>query len=215
MQNLVSRFHVLLLSVTIAITAVAVLRIPEGFAYPAHWTGSTADWLWPRDVALAVGPMVQLVLLAVFFAMGRAFSRSQFAKSQHILDPALTLVLALVAACQMGLLLTGVGSDLDLIRLIAFAFGAGLLPLGLVLFEAERHTYAGLRMPWPIVSDTAWNIVHRATGIACALAGAGVLILAWLDAGIGPLVLAFAGALLLPTLVAAIATLATRTIAAS
>ena len=210
MQNLVSRFHVLLFSVTLAITAVALLRVPADFVYPAHWTGSAVDWSWPRNVALLVGPAIQLLLMGGFFIIGRLLTRNHYAKSQHILDPALSAVMALVAACQMALLLTGVGSDIDLIRIIGFGFGTALLPLALVIFEAERHTYAGLRAPWPIASDRAWRWVHRLTGLAFGLGGIGILALAWLDSGAGPLVFAFATAISLPVAIGGLATLALR-----
>lgn len=210
MQSLVTRFHLLLFAVTLAATGVAVLRVPADFLYAAHWEGSTADWLWPRDTALAVGPLLALALLLMFFVMGRLFSKNQFAKSQHIFDPALTVLLAVIAATQLGLLLAGFGSDLDVIRITGFGFGALLLLLGVVLFEAERHTYAGMRMPWPIASDTSWTLVHRATGAATFLAGAGLLALSCFDADIGPLVIGFALAVLVPVLIAGSTTLLSR-----
>ena len=210
MQLLITRFHLLLLTVTIAITGVAYFRVPADFAYPAHWSGSTADWLWPRDLAIPVAPLLQLILLLVFFLLGRALTKNQFAKSQHILDPALTLLMVIVAACQLGLLLTGAGSDLDFIRLTGFGLGVALVILGIVLFEAERHTYAGLRMPWPIRSDRAWTWVHRMAGLAFGIAGIVLLALAWFDPGIGVLVGAFALATTLPAILAWLTTLAAR-----
>lgn len=210
MQILITRFHLLLLTVTIAITGVAFFRIPADFAYAAHWSGSTVDWLWPRDAALVVSPIVQVALLIAFFFLGRALSKNQYAKSQHILDPSLTLLMIVVGATQLGLLLTGIGSDLDFVRVTGFALGVALLLLGVVLFEAERHTYAGLRMPWPVVTDHAWRIVHRLAGLAFGLAGLGLLALAWQDAGLGLLVLAFVAAVVVPAGVAGLATLVTR-----
>jgi uncharacterized membrane protein len=210
MQILITRFHLLALIVTTAITGVAFLRVPSDFAYPAHWSGSTADWLWPRDTALLAAPVLQVLLLLAFWFLGRAFTKNQFAKSQHILDPAITLIMLVISACQLGLLLTGVGSDLDFVRLTGFALGLVLLVLGIVLFEAERHTYAGLRMPWPIGSDRAWTMVHRVTGSAFGLAGLVLLALAWLDAGMGVLVQAFAVALFGPAMLAGLVTLASR-----
>jgi uncharacterized membrane protein len=207
MQTLVTRFHLLLLTVTLAITGVGFFRIPADVAFPAHWAGSAPDWIWPRN-ALTVAPLVQLALIVVFFLAGRLFTKNHFAKTQHILDPALTLALSIIAATQFGLLLTGIGSDLDFIRFTAFALGATLIVLGIVLFEAERHTYAGLRMPWPIRSDHAWRLVHRLAGFAFVLMGTGLLVLAWLDAGAGMMVCAFAAALVLPPLLAGLTTLA-------
>ncbi|MDB5623089.1 MAG: SdpI family protein, partial [Devosia sp.] len=155
-------------------------------------------------------PALEAILLAAFFALGRSLTQNHFSKTQHILDPALTLLLAVVTASQFGLLLSGIGSDLDYIRLTGFALGAVLLVLGIVLFEAERHTYAGLRMPWPIASDRAWRRVHRLAGLAAGLAGAILLWLAWQDAGAGALVTSFALALLFVPATASLATLAMR-----
>ncbi|ODT70736.1 MAG: hypothetical protein ABS75_11430 [Pelagibacterium sp. SCN 63-23] len=192
MPSLVTRFHLLVFGVTIAIAGVALIHVPEGYAFPAHWRGNGADWLWPRDIALAVAPLVQAALIAVFFLLGRALTKSHFAKVQHILDPALTLVLIIAAACQLGLLMIGIGSDFDLFRITGFALAALLLVLSVVIFEAERNSYGGLRMPWPIPSDLAWRIVHRLTGMACGLAAILLAWLAWSDQGPGPTVLAIA-----------------------
>ena len=210
MQILVTRFHLLLLAVTLAITGVGFFRIPPAYAFPAHWVGGTPDWLWPRDIALIVAPLVQLLLIVAFFVLGRALTKNHYAKSQHILDPVLTLPMVVVAATQLGLLLTGIGSDLDFVRLTAYGLAAALLVLAIVLFEAERHTYAGLRMPWPIRSDRAWKVVHRACGLAFGIAALAVAALAWFDAGTGRLVIAFAAALLGPAAIAGLATILTR-----
>jgi uncharacterized membrane protein len=210
MQRLVTRFHLLLLAVTIAITGVGFLRVPADFAYPAHWSGSYADWLWPRDLALPVAPLVEVLILAAFFLLGRLLSKNHFAKVQHILDPALTLLLLVVTAVQLGLLVIGIGSDIDLVRLTGAGLGIVLLILGIVFFEAERHTYAGLRMPWPIASDRAWTLVHRIAGLACGLAGAVLLALSWFDPGLGVLITAYAAALILLPAIAAAATILCR-----
>ena len=208
--SLVTSFHLLLLAVTLAITGVGLLRIPADYAFPAHWSGSTADWLWPRDLGLAVGPVLQVVLIALFFVLGQLLTKNHFAKTQHIFDPALSLLLAVIAATQLGLLFNGIGSDLDIVRIASLGLGAALTLLGVILFEAERHTYAGLRMPWPIASDRAWRLVHRCCGIAFGLAGLGLVALAWRDAGIGIMVAAFALALLIPPMFAGLVSFATR-----
>lgn len=206
MQILITRFHLLLLAVTLAITGVALFRISQDYVYSAHWSGSVPDWLWPRDLVLPVAPLLQLLLIAGFFTLGRLLTKNQYAKSQHILQPGLTALMGVVTATQLGLLLAGIGSDLNFLRVTAFALGAALLLLGVVLYEAERHTYAGLRMPWPVRSDLAWRIVHRATGMSYGLAGICLLVLAWFGAGMGILILSFAAALVAPAVVAGLVT---------
>lgn len=210
MHSLVTRFHLLLFGVTLAIAGVVLIHVPPTYAFPVHWQGSAADWLWPRDIALAVAPFVQLVLIGLFFLLSRALTANHLAKTRHILDPALTLVLAVAAACQLGLLLIGIGSDFDMFRITGFGLAALLLVLAVVIFEAERHSYGGLRMPWPIKSDRAWLLVHRASGIFCAIAALALAWLAWADPGPGPLVVAMAASLLGAPILAALVTLAAR-----
>lgn len=208
--SLVTRFHLLIFSVTLSITVVGLFRIPEGFAFPAHWQGSGADWVWPRDLGLSVAPAIQALLLLAFFVLGRLLTSNHMAKVRHILDPALSLLLAVPAVCQLGLLFIGIGSDLDLFRGTAIALAATLALLGIVLFHAERHSYAGLRMPWPVRSDRAWLLVHRLSGLACGLAAIVIGVLAWFDAGPGILAVAFALSLLTLPLFAGLVSLAVR-----
>lgn len=210
MPSLVTRFHLLLFGVTLAIAGVALIHIPPGFAFPAHWQGSAPDWLWPRDVALAVPPLLQLTLMAVFFFLGLALTSGHLARTRHILEPALTLLLSVAAACQLGLLLIGIGSDFDMFRIAGAGLALVLLVVGVVVFEAERHSYGGLRMPWPIPSDRAWLWVHRISGSAAVAASVGLGWLAWTDPGPGVLVLAMTGVLAGLPLLAGVATLATR-----
>ena len=207
MQNLVNRFHLFIFGVTLAVGGVAIIHVPENYAFPAHWQGSVADWLWPRDIALAIAPLVQLLLIGVFFMIGRRLTKNHFGKVQHILDPALTLALFVAAACQLGLLMLGIGSDFDLFRVTGFGLAAILAVLAVVIFEAERHSYGGLRMPWPIPSDRAWRIVHRVTGVASGIAAAVLAWLAWSDAGPGILVVAMALSLFAVPMVGGLTTL--------
>ncbi len=212
MPSLVTRFHLLLFGVTLAIAGVTIMHVPEGFAFPAHWQGSSADWMWPRDLALAVAPLIELVLMAAFLLLGRALTKNHLAKTRHILDPALTLLLAVATSCQLGLLLIGIGSDFDLFRITAGGLAATLMVAAVVIFEAERHSYAGLRMPWPIHSDRAWVFVHRASGLAAGVAAVTLAWLAWIDPGPGVLCLAMAASLIALPFFAATVTLLVRTL---
>lgn len=200
---IVTRFHFLIFLVTLSITVVAILRIPPTFLFQAHWHASNADWLWPRDIALSVAPAIQATVLLAFWLLGRALTKNHLAKTRHILDPGLTLLLAVPAVYQLGLLFLGIGSDLDLIRGEGFLLGATLALLGLVLFHAERHSYGGLRLPWTIRSDRAWALAHKTTGVMTAIAGLALIYVAWTDPGAGVLAVSFAAALFgLPVLAA-------------
>ncbi|QQR40891.1 SdpI family protein [Devosia rhizoryzae] len=210
MPSLVTRFHLLIFGVTIAMVGVIVAHVPASFAFPAHWRGSTADILWPRDRAIAAAPLLQIAMMAAFFLLGRALTKNHFAKTQHILDPVLTVTLATAAACQLSLVFLAIGSDLDFFRLTAFGLAAILAIFAVVIFEAERHSYAGLRMPWRIGSDRAWVLVHRLTGIISGAAAVTLAWLAWADPGPAVLVASMTASLLAIPVVAALTSLLSR-----
>ncbi|MEO5806669.1 hypothetical protein [Devosia sp.] len=211
MFNLITRFHLLLLTVLTAMTIVAFVRVPVGFAYPAHWgPHSEADWLWPRDVALLGAPVVAVGFTLAFAILGLLLGKSRLLQSRHVYEPILTVILTVIASVQMGLLLTGVGSDLDLVRMTGYGLGALLVVTGIVFAEAERHSYAGLRLPWPVEGDRAWRAVHLSTGIACGLAGAGLAFAAWLNVDLSIAIASLATALITPMLVAGVATLTAK-----
>ncbi|WDR03042.1 SdpI family protein [Devosia algicola] len=207
MSNLISRFHLLLLAVLLAITGVILMRVPDDFSYAAHWGAhSQPDWLWPRNLALSGAPIAAFLIMLVFIGLGLGLTKNRLLLTRHILDPALTVLLTVIDAVQMGFLLIGIGSDLDLIKLTAYGLGALLVVVGVVMAEAERNSYAGLRLPWPIRGDRTWRIVHRTTGIAFGMAGAGLLAAAWLNADLSLLLLALILAVTCPVAVAALAT---------
>jgi uncharacterized membrane protein len=212
MQSLVTRLHLLVFGVTTVMAGVVIAHVPANFAFPAHWRGSAADILWPRDVAIAVAPVVQAALLVAFYGLGRLLTKNHFAKTQHIFDPLLTVALCTAAACQLALVFLAIGSDLDLFRVTAFGLAATLLVFAAVIFDAERHTYAGLRMPWPIRSERTWRIVHVLTAAASVATALLLAWFSWTDAGPAVLVGVMAGTLLVLPLTAGLATLALRSL---
>ena len=206
--NLVTRFHIAMLAAITGVTATAIYKIPADDGLVMHWDAhGQPDWLWPRDLAFAVVPTLAVILVAAFAIGGMLTPKGRLEMARHILEPALTWVLGLGLAIQVGLLALGMGSDFDIIRIVAFAAAAGLLLLGILLREAERHTYAGLRLPWGMRDDGVWRRTHQIAGWTY-IAGAIVLAaLAWLQPFPAVLVITMPLILVIPVTVARLASL--------
>ena len=210
--NLVNRFHRFLLFVTLGIAALGIYKVPAEQGLIMHWTAQgQADWVWPPIVGYSILPVFAAILLLVAAAGSALAPKSRLEMVRHILDPALTAILALGVCLQFGLLLIGIGSDFDIIRMVAFALAALLVLLGILLREAERHTYAGLRLPWAMTDDRVWRRTHRLAGWSYVIAGTVLAALAWLQPYPGTLIVAMPLVLALPVLLARMTVIGTRT----
>jgi uncharacterized membrane protein len=200
--NLVTRLHLLFAGAQAPFVAIAVVKVPAGTELALHWNEQGAtDWAWAAPWAFFIMPVAAAILLAVAALFSARADGFRLETVRHLLDPGLSALLLILLALEIGLLLVGLGSDIDLIRIVVPVVGAGLVLLGILLREAERHTYAGLRLPWAIEGDGAWRLAHLAAGWTAIATGLLIILLAWLMPFPGVLIGALPLALGLPLLV--------------
>jgi uncharacterized membrane protein len=198
-EQIVGRFHLAMLGFLAAITATAVYKIPEASGLPVHWGfDGRPDQIWPRDEALMVFPIIAICLTALFAAIGQFAPVERVEPGRHISAAMLTGLLGLLCALQFSLILIGVGSDIDLIRIIAFALALFWMGTGVALTQAKPIDFTGLRLPWTIKHPANWTASHWLAGGLMVVCGLGLIAVAWLQPGPVDLLIAIAAALLLP-----------------
>jgi uncharacterized membrane protein len=202
---LVNRFHLLLLGLLAAITAVAYVKIPAATGLPVHWGfDGRPDRIWPRDAAIAIFPVVAVLLVGLFAAIGRLAPPEQVEPGRPVAEAMLAGLLGLFCALQFALILIGVGSDIDMVRIIAFGVAALLVLLGLALPRSGPNPHAGIRLPWTLRDPGNWRASHRLAGVLLVLGGLWLALVAWLWPDPVSLLSAMAVAIVAPLAVAAI-----------
>lgn len=164
-------------------TVTGYFNIPAGTQLPVHWSvDGAADAFWPRDRALLMAPAGATVVLALMvfadrFAPGRQAGR-------HVAAAASTGIIALFAMIQNVIVLSGLGIDVPMVRVIAFAMGLLSIVIGNVMPKSQPNGIAGPRLPWTLANPANWAATHRFTGRLMLVSG-GILMLAalMLDAG--------------------------------
>lgn len=180
-KPLVTRFHLALIGLLAAITAVAFVKIKADVGLPVHWgLDGTPDRIWPRNQALLVLPAIGVLLTGLFAAIGQFAAAEQVEASRHIAEAMLSALLGLLCLLQFALILIGVGSDIDMVRIVTFGLAALLVVLGAVLPGSEPNAYAGLRLPWTMKDPRNWAATHRLSGALFIIAGVGLAAVAWL-----------------------------------
>ncbi len=168
-----------------AATCAGYLMIPTDTELPVHWgVDGDADLFWPRDRALLLAPIGATVVLALMALAGRFAPARQ--AGRHVAAATSTGMLALFTAIQTVIVLIGLGIDVSMVRVIAFAMGLLSIIIGNVMPKSQPNGFAGLRLPWTLADPSNWVATHRLTGRLMLISGT-VLMLAALMLNAGPL----------------------------
>lgn len=157
--------HIAMMAIIAAITLAGYLIIPAHISLPVHWNiFGQPDAFASRNYAL---PMIPAIILGIIVLIAVAL---KYAPTRHtengkyVIRAALTAILLLCGAIQVGLVLIGYGVNIDMIRVLVFAIAGLLLILGNALPKSRPNAMAGLRLPWTLNDPAVWQAAHRIAG---------------------------------------------------
>lgn len=153
---------------------------------PVHWgLDGQPDRFGGRAEALLVLPALMLGLSAVFAILPSIDPRGRnLQRSAVVWQTAWTgsLILLLLLQAMMVAIATGWLPSQGFPAaptLTLAAVGAFHVLIGNVLGKARPNWFVGLRTPWTLSSDRAWDKTHRLTGRLMVVAGLIALISVW------------------------------------
>lgn len=163
-----------------ALTAASWSGARPGATFTIHWgPDGTADGFAGREALLFV-PLIG-VAVAALVALAIRFDprRDNIVRSARAVGVSVAAILALLAAVQLAIAASGYGIFVPMDRLAPVAIGALIAVIGSVMPQIRRNYTVGVRLPWTIESEAAWDAAHRvagrawlATGTATVLVGA-------------------------------------------
>lgn len=159
------------------------LNTPSGSEIPVHWNiHGEADRYGGKAEAFLLMPAIALVLTVLFSIAPFIDPRGDNLKRS---SPAWLTVwvgaTAILAMIQIGLTLTAVGvldedSTITMPRIVSAGVSILFILLGNVLTKARPNWFFGIRTPWTLSSDKAWDVTHRWGGRLYILSGLSGLI---------------------------------------
>jgi uncharacterized membrane protein len=147
-------------------SAVAGWLLPAGAAVAVHWgLDGRPDRFLPKAQALLAMPIAAALTAAIL--AGVPFlepRRANLARSAKFYLRAWIGSLLLTAVAHGALVAAALGAALDVTRVVAVATAAFVAALGDSLAKSRSNFMAGIRTPWTLSSDLAWEMAHRWTG---------------------------------------------------
>jgi uncharacterized membrane protein len=182
-----------LLAVMAALSAWGWLATPEGAEFAVHWNAAgQPDRFGGKAEAFLVMPGIGLLLTVIFAAAPHIDPRGRnLARSSTAFLVAWIGVMVVLTLTHLALVLAATGviasEGQAMPKLILLAVSALLVVLGNVLGKARPNWFFGVRTPWSLSSDKAWDVSHRWAARAFVLAGIGgaaAVLLAPLEAAV-------------------------------
>lgn len=172
---LVSTFVLVLM---FALSAWAWIQVPADASLPVHWNAAgVADRYGGKVEGLLLLPLVSLGIL-VLFNLIRYIDplRANIERSRQAYRAVLLGTLFFMAVLHTGAVLNAVGYPVNIGMLAAPALGIMFIIIGNYLGKIRRNYMFGVRTPWTLASELAWNKTHRITGKLFVISGLLILI---------------------------------------
>jgi uncharacterized membrane protein len=151
-------------------------QMPERVA--SHWNaqGQVDDYM-SRFWGLFLMPMISTILLLFFILIPKIDPlKENIEKFRDYYDGFIVLMLAFLFYIFLLALLWNIGWRFNMTQAIAPSFGVLFYYLGVLLENARRNWFIGIRTPWTLSSEVVWDRTHIVGGRLFKAAGVIALI---------------------------------------
>jgi uncharacterized membrane protein len=197
----------LLAAMAIALAAGFVL-VPAGTMLPVHWNfAGEADWFLPRDLALLMPAAVVTLAWVIFLAVNRFARPADREAGAYVAGVVLTALTATFLGISIATIAIGLELPVSMVQVVAVAIALLLIVLGNAMPKSRPNSFAGIRLPSTLRSESNWLATHRLTGWL-TIAGGVVLLAAAFLAPVQVLMWWLIGCVIGPILIGSVYSLA-------
>jgi uncharacterized membrane protein len=171
---------------------------------PIHWNAAgKPNGYGPAWLAFLLMPVITLGLVGMFALIPRVEPRrANLLKSSRAYVTIAYATLVLMLGVDAATVLAGAGYDVPIAPLVGGGVGLLFVVLGNVMTTVRSNFMVGVRTPWTLTSDLAWDRTHRLIGRLWVVGGVALFLVSLL--GLGELFVAAIVAFVIATLAIAL-----------
>lgn len=150
----------------LAVAAWGLWRVGPGATVPIHWDAAgNVDGDGPAWLAFLLVPVIGIGLAGLFAAIPRVEPRrANLERSGSAYRTVAIALMVLMVGLQVMLVLAGVGIDVPVALAVGGGVGLLFMVLGNVMTTVRSNFMFGVRTPWTLSSELAWDRTHRLVG---------------------------------------------------
>lgn len=149
-----------------ALSAWAWNALPDDVKIPVHWgINGKPDRYGGKMEGLLVMPLIAAAIIGVFAVIPRIEPRKlNLAQSRTALFALWIAMLALFTAIHAALVATALGHKVDMNLIVPLCVGGLFIIMGNYFGKIRSNFLMGIRTPWTLSSELAWDKTHRLGG---------------------------------------------------
>lgn len=146
-------------------------QVPEQMA--THWNSQgEVDGYMPKLWGLFFMPLVITGLAIMFLVIPKIDPRKEnIAKFRKYYDGFIVILILFMVAVHLQILLWNTGIQINPNAVIPLGIGLLFYYMGILMENAERNWFIGIRTPWTLSSDSVWKRTNRLGGKLFRIAG--------------------------------------------
>jgi uncharacterized membrane protein len=150
-----------LIGLSLAIAYYVYPMMPEQMA--SHWNASgQVDDYMPKLFGLLLFPAISLLMLCLFLLIPKIDPlKSNIQEFRKYFDGFIMLILLFLFYMYVMVILYNLGILFDMSVVVVPALAGLFYYIGILLDNAKRNWFIGIRTPWTLSSDRVWRKTHR------------------------------------------------------
>jgi uncharacterized membrane protein len=167
------RISAIVLVFQVALAIYGLWTVGPDQQVPVHWgfDGEPDGWATAL-VGFAMLPLITAGIVALFAVVPRIEPRRRnLERSAHAYRTTASAVVVFLGVAQAVVVLASLGDTLPMVAIVGLGIGVLFIVMGNVLTTVRSNFLFGVRTPWTLSSDLAWDRTHRLVGRLFVLAG--------------------------------------------
>lgn len=146
-------------------------KMPERVA--GHWNSQgQVDGYMPKFWGLFLMPIISLALFLLFLLIPKIDPLGEnIAKFRKYFDLFILLIIVFLFYLYLLTIIWNIGKSFNMTQALIPAFGILFYYCGILIENAKRNWFIGIRTPWTLSSDLVWEKTHKIGGKLFKLSG--------------------------------------------